>query len=120
VDHPRLDSVTYHVDAEHIDATAQWLAKVFGAPDVETLGEQVRSLQAGPLGIDVTCRWGHSPLGDPYYVVADLDAYHAWCVQQGLEVSMAPHATGVGGARLMQLAGPGGVRVYVLGHSDKE
>lgn len=120
MDSPRLDSVTYHVDAEHIDAAAQWLATVFGAPTVETLGEGVRSLQAGPLGIDVTNRWGHSPLGDPYYVVPDLDAYHTRCIEQGLEVSMVPHATGVRGARLMQLAGPGGVRVYVLEHGDKE
>lgn len=102
----KLDSVAYHVD--HLDAAVAWVVKLGAKPGVE-LGEHGRSVRLGGLCVDLFTTFEAGEHGDIYFAVDDLDAYHAACVGAGIEVTMAPHETGTG-ARLMELAGPGGLR----------
>jgi predicted enzyme related to lactoylglutathione lyase len=111
----RIDSVAYHV--QHLDAAARWFEQL-GATVKGELSQHGRYLDLGGLCIELSTRWTAGAHGDPYFTVDDLDALHVRCVERGVQVLSPPHDTG-DDARLMELAGPDGLRLYVISYPKK-
>ena len=108
----RLDSLVFNVP-DPAEASI-WLQSVFGAVDKGQVAEHARSVELDGLPIDLSSLW-HTR---PYFTVDDLNAFHARCLDKGVEVVSAPHETGVGGVRLMEITGAG-MRLYVIEHREE-
>lgn len=105
----RLDSLVFNVPSPA--AASAWLQRVCGAVDKGQVADHARSVELAGLPIDLSSLW-HTRA---YFTVDDLDAFHGRCLDLEVEVVSAPHETGVGGARLMEIAGAG-LRLYVIEH----
>lgn len=109
----RLGSLVFNVPDPA--AAGAWLQTVFGAVDSGPVAEHCVAVELDGLCLDLSSRW-HTRA---YFTVDDLDAFHAHCLEKGAEVISPPHETGVGGARLMEIAGAG-MRLYVIDHQKTE